>query len=161
MNCMKIKFYTLALIIFFIFLSSSLPCAADKKPVEVRQSDKCPVCGMFVAKYKNWLAEIIFIDGTYAVFDGPKDMLRYYLDMKKYNPSKTAADISNIYVTEYYSTEKMDARRVFFIYGSDVYGPMGHELVPIATETKAKEFLKDHKGSIILKFSEVTGKYLK
>lgn len=159
---MKIKFYTLILaILYFMQFSAPVPWAAEKKSFEVRQSDKCPVCGMFVAKYKSWIAEIIFTDGTYAAFDGPKDMFRYYLDLKKYNPSKTAADISNIYVTEYYSTEKADAHKVFFVQGSDVYGPMGHELVPIATETKAKEFLKDHKGKIILKFSEVTSKYLK
>jgi nitrous oxide reductase accessory protein NosL len=159
---MKIILYPVILVTLYImFPAVPFSSAADKKPVEVRQSDKCPVCGMFVAKYKNWLAEIIFTDGTYAAFDGPKDMFRYYFDVKKYHPSKTASDISNIYVTEYYSTEIMDARKVFFVQGSDVNGPMGAELVPLASEAAAKEFLKDHKGSKILKFSEVTGKYLK
>jgi copper chaperone NosL len=142
--------------IFLMFLSASWSVAADKKPVEVKKSDKCPVCGMFVARYKNWLAQIIFADGSYAVFDGPKDMFKYYLNMKKYNPAKTASDISNIFVTEYYSTGLMDARKVFFVQGSDVNGPMGAELVPLATEVAAKDFLKDHKGNRILKFNEVT-----
>lgn len=116
---------------------------------------------MFVAKYKNWLAEIIFTDGSYAVFDGPKDMFRYYFNIKKYNPAKSASDITDLYVTEYYSTELVEARKVFFVAGSDVYGPMGAELVPLATEAAAKDFLKDHKGSRILKFNEVTIEYLK
>ena len=148
-------------ILYLLFLSVPLSFAADKKPVVVKKTDKCPVCGMLVAGYKTWIAEIIFNDGTYAVFDGPKDMFRYYLNVKKYNPSKTAADISNIYVTEYYTTEMMDARKVFFVQGSDVNGPMGPELIPLTTEAAAKDFMKDHKGSRILKFSEVTGEYLK
>ena len=159
---MNIKFYPLIpVILYMLFLSATLSFAADKKPVTVKKSDKCPVCGMFVSGYKNWLAQIIFTDGTYAVFDGPKDMFRYYLDLKKYNPSKTASDISVIYITEYYSTELKDARKVFFVLGSDVNGPMGAELVPLASETAAKEFLKDHKGKKVLKFNEVTGETLK
>ena len=88
---MNKKFYPVILaILYILFLSVPLSFAADKKPVEVKKSDKCPVCGMFVAGYKNWLAEIIFTDGTYAVFDGPKDMFRYYLNVKKYNPVKNS-----------------------------------------------------------------------
>ena len=159
---MNKKYYPVILtVVYLMFLSIPMSVAADKKPVEVRKSDKCPVCGMFVSGYKNWLAEIIFTDGTYAVFDGPKDMFRYYLDLKKHNPSKTAADISAIYITEYYSTELKDARKVFFVLGSDVNGPMGAELVPLASEKAANEFLKDHKGKKILKFNEVTGETLK
>ena len=148
-------------ILCMLLLSLTLSFAADKKPVAIKKSDKCPVCGMFVSGYKNWMSEIIFADGTYAVFDGPKDMFRYYLNIKKYNPAKTASDISRIYITEYYSTEFTDAREVFFVQGSDVNGPMGAELVPIASETAAKEFLKDHKGKKVLKFNEVTGETLK
>jgi copper chaperone NosL len=148
-------------VLYVILLSMPLCSAADKKPVAVRQSDKCPVCGMFVAPYKNWLSQIIFTDGTYAVFDGPKDMFRYYLAIKKFNPAKTIADISNVYVTEYYSTELMEARKLFFVLGSDVNGPMGAELVPLASEAAAKEFMKDHKGSKILKFSEISAENLR
>ena len=159
---MNKKFYPLIMAsLCMLFLSLPLSFAADKKPVSVKKSDKCPVCGMFVSSYKNWLAEIIFTDGTYAVFDGPKDMFRYYLDIKKYNPSKTTSDISTIYITEYYSTELTDARKVFFVFGSDVNGPMGAELVPLASEKAAKEFMKDHKGKRILKFNEVNAENLK
>lgn len=139
-----------------IVLTASLSFAAERKPVEVKKTDKCQVCGMFVAKYKEWLAQVIFSDGTYAVFDGPKDMLRYYFNPAKYNPSKKQSDIQTLYVTEYYSTKLMDARKLFYVSGSDVTGPMGAELVPLESEQKAKEFMKDHNGRKILKFSEIT-----
>lgn len=148
----------IALILFFALTAISL--AAEVKPVSVKKNDKCPVCGMFVAKYTHWLAEIVFKDGTYAVFDGPKDMFKYYLNLQKYAPSKKAADVAGVYVTEYYSTSLLDAAKMFYVSGSDVYGPMGDELIPISSETDAREFIKDHNGTKILKFQEVTNELL-
>ncbi len=139
----------------FLFFSAAAP-AADRKPVEVKKSDKCQVCGMLVAGYPNWISQIIFKDGTYALFDGPKDMFKYYLNINKYNPSKKQADVDAIYVTEYYSAKLMDAKRLLFVKGSNVDGPRGFELVPVDTMEKAKEFMKDHHGKKILEFGGVT-----
>lgn len=116
---------------------------------------------MFVAKYPEWIAEIIFKDGSYAVFDGPKDMLIYYHNLGKYNSAKKTADISAIFVTEYYSTNIVPAEKVFFITGSDVNGPMGEEFIPVEKEANAKEFMKDHKGQKMLRFDEITKETLK
>ena len=40
--------------------------------------------------------------------------------------------------------------------GSDVLGPMGHELVPLADAADAAEFVRDHRGKRVLRFGEVT-----
>lgn len=141
-------------------LIASLTFAAERRPVEVKKTDKCQVCGMFVAKYKEWIAQAVFPDGTYAVFDGPKDMFRYYFNTAKYNPAKKQSDIQALYVTEYYSTKLMDARKLLYVTGSDVTGPMGAEFVPFETEQKAREFMKDHHGRKVLKFSEITAEAL-
>lgn len=156
MNRITTLFLTLILFCTFTLLSS----AADVRPVEPKKTDKCPVCGMFVAKYKHWIAEVVFKDGTYAVFDGPKDMFKYYLNLGKYAASRKPADIAGIYVTEYYAATLQDARKMYYVTGSDVLGPMGDELIPISTETGAREFIKDHKGSRIVKFPEVTNELL-
>lgn len=155
----KLRSLTVTLV-FFIFLTG-FSAAADVRPIEPKKTDKCPVCGMFVAKYTHWLAEIVFKDGSYAAFDGPKDMFKYYQNLQKYAASKKASDIAGVYVTEYYSTKLLDARKLFFVAGSDVYGPMGDEFVPLATEETAREFIKDHKGTKILKFQEVTNELLR
>jgi copper chaperone NosL len=154
----KIKPLFYSLIFFYAF--TVLSFAADVTPVNVKKDDKCPVCGMFVAKYTHWLAEVVFKDGTYAVFDGPKDMFKYYLNLQKYASSKKSADITGIYVTEYYSTKLLDARKLFFVIGSNVYGPMGDEFVPLSSEADAREFMRDHKGTQLLKFQEVTNEHL-
>ena len=111
---------------------------------------------MFVAPYPQWTAEIIFKDGTYAVFDGPKDMFKYYLNISKYNKEKTNKEITGIYVTEYYTTKTMSARDVYFVKDSDVMGPMGNELVPVKGEREAGTFMQDHQGKKMLKFGEIT-----
>jgi nitrous oxide reductase accessory protein NosL len=143
----------LAILCFVVFVAS--PAAAERKPVAPTENDKCPVCGMFVAKYPDMMAEIIFRDGTYAVFDGCKDMFRYYLNMKKYNPSKSIKDIDSIYVHEYYSLTFIDGRKAYYVVGSEIYGPMGRELIPFLKEEDASAFTKDHKGKI-LRFGNVT-----
>ena len=147
-------------IICLVVLVSSPAAAAERKPVTPAKNDKCPVCGMFVAMYPDIIAEIIFKDGTYAVFDGCKDMFRYYLNMKKYNPSKNINDIDSIYVHEYYDLKIIDGRKAYYVVGSDVYGPMGRELVPFRSEEDASAFKYDHKGKI-LSFRDITEEVVK
>jgi nitrous oxide reductase accessory protein NosL len=118
--------------------------------------DRCPVCGMFVARYGPWIASVVWKDGTVAYFDGPKDLFRYYLNVGKYRKGARPEEIGGVFVTDYYSTQAIDARQAFFVAGSDVVGPMGYELVPMKDEASAKTFLADHKGSEILRFKDVS-----
>src|SRR5512135_1038943 len=99
--------------IFIIFMMASITIphasAAAGTPVPPVSTDRCPVCGMFVSKYPAWTAEIVFTDGSYAVFDGTKDMFTYYLDIGKYSPSKKREDIASMYVMDYYAVSFIDA----------------------------------------------------
>jgi len=153
-------------LVFVFLLTLTLTLITDsyggeRKPIKPSQKDKCPVCGMFVAKYPDFLAEILFKDGSYAVFDGTKDMFKYYFNLKKYNPQKRLEDIDSIYVTDYYNLTLMDGYQTFYVTGSDVYGPMGKELIPLEKEADAKEFMKDHKGQSILRFKGITYQIIK
>jgi nitrous oxide reductase accessory protein NosL len=130
--------------------------SGDRKPIKPTPKDKCPVCGMFVAKYPDFLAEILYKDGSSAFFDGTKDMFKYYLNLKKYQPSKKISDIDSIYVTDYYHLTLIDGLSAYYVTGSDIYGPMGRELIPFEKEADAKEFMKDHQGKSVLRFKEIT-----
>jgi len=116
---------------------------------------------MFVAKYPDFLAQILFKDGSSVFFDGTKDMFKYYLNLKKYQPTRNVSDIDSIYVTNYYDLTLTDGRSAYFVLGSDVYGPMGRELIPFKKEVDANEFKKDHQGKSVLKFGEVTYEMVK
>jgi len=124
------------------------------------KKDKCPVCGVFVYKYPDWTAEIVFTDGSAEFFDGAKDLFKYYFNPMEYRPDNGERKIEAIYVMEYYNIELIDARKAFFVIGSDVYGPMGHELIPLASQEDAQRFLKDHKGKRILRFDQITSQVI-
>lgn len=118
--------------------------------------DACPVCGMFPAQYPDWVATVLFKDGHADHFDGAKDMFKYLFDMKKYASGRKREQISAIGVTDYYATEMIDARQAFYVIGSDVLGPMGHELVPHPDRYDADAFMKDHKGQKLVGFDDTT-----
>jgi nitrous oxide reductase accessory protein NosL len=147
---------------FLICLLTALSVsAADKGVVAVPANAKCPVCGMFVAKYPDWSATARFKDGTTYHYDGPKDMFKHYFDTASYTPEKQQTDIVALSVKEYYTLTSIDPRVAFFVTGSDVYGPMGSELIPFKTEKAAQAFKLDHKGKRILRFDEITRPLLK
>lgn len=127
---------------------------SSRRFVEAGKGEKCPVCGMFVAKYPDWAAQVRFTDGARLVFDGAKDLLRYLADMGRYGGTHQRGDVAAVYVTDYYSLEPIDGTTAFYVAGSDVYGPMGKELLPFAVRAEAEEFLRDHRGSRIVGFEE-------
>lgn len=138
------------LIFLFLFHLAAGPALAVE-PAAPGKKDRCPVCGMFVAPYPEWISTIVLKDGSQLFFDGSKDLFRYYLAL----PAEQAKQIESIHVTEYYSTRLMKAEELFFVLGSDVYGPMGKELIPVAGKKPAQTFLRDHQGSEILTFDQV------
>jgi len=135
--------------------------AAEYRPVTATAKDRCPVCGMFVAKYPDFLAQVIYTDGAYALFDGAKDMFKYLFNPRTYAPSRKSSDIGAIYVTDYYSLLPIDGKAAWYVLDSDVLGPMGRELIPFRSEPEAKGFMADHKGKRLLRFAEVTADVLK
>jgi len=147
--------------LLFSFLMVAIVMAADKGTTAVPAGAKCPVCGMFVAKYPDWTATARFKDGSTSYYDGPKDLFSHYVDTARYTPGKRQADIVALTVKEYYSVAMIDARSAFFVTGSDVSGPMGSELIPFSTEKDATSFKLDHKGKRILRFNEITPQIIK
>ena len=151
MTCRSITMLTL---ILTVLLSGDIRLAfAGGATPSTR--DKCPVCGMFVSKYPDWLGSIQYKGGVMVFFDGPKDLFRYLTNPKRYAPSRKADAIESILVRDYYRLRPIDARRAFYVVGSDVFGPMGKELIPFEKEDAAKEFLRDHQGKKLLRFPDV------
>ena len=145
----------LYILFILIFLTATVVFAGQRQPVRPTMKDKCSVCGMFVAKYSDFVAEILFKNGSYAVFDGAKDMFKYFFNIKKYNPMMDKENIEAIYVTDYYSLNLIDGQKAYYVLGSNIYGPMGKELIPFEKESDATVFMKDHQGKSILRFHEV------
>lgn len=107
---------------------------------------------MFVAPYPQWVAVLQMNDGHEYYFDGPRDMFIYYRGLAEYLPGATYDKVAQLFVTEYYTAGLVSASEVFFVEGSNIPGPMGMELVPVAGLEAAETFLKDHAGQKLLRF---------
>jgi nitrous oxide reductase accessory protein NosL len=114
--------------------------------------ERCPVCGMFVVKYPAWLAQVHMENGGTHFFDGVKDMMAFYFEPHKYGSDST---VTELYVTDYYSQGWIDGKKAFYVVGSDAYGPMGHEFIPLDSMPAAEAFKKDHHGKEILSFDQI------
>ena len=143
-------------VLFLILLLAGTCTPAVSAPVEkVAKKERCPVCGMFVAKYQPWIAQMVFGDGQVAMFDGCKDLLAFFFEPQKYGGDK-GVQTAEIWVKGYYTQEWLDGRKALYVVGSDVYGPMGHEFIPFQSIEAARNFKKDHHGRQIVPFAEIT-----
>lgn len=138
---------------YFIMAGQTEMLDAPKGQIKVPKEVKCPVCGMFVSKYPKWAAHIE-ADGKNYYFDGVKDMMKFYIFDADFPFNRNK--ISHIEVTDFYTLEAIDAKKAFYVIGSDVYGPMGNELIPFMTKEAAENFMHDHRGEKILHFNDIT-----
>ena len=131
--------------------------------VQVDTHEKCPVCGMFTYKYPRWAAQIFYKHNDHEhhySFDGVKDLMKFYFDPLAWGDYKAVkkGNITKILVTDYYSQKGIDGTQAYYVIGSDVYGPMGHELIPFENEADAKTFKQDHRGTKVIQFKDITEK---
>ena len=124
---MKITKTLLLIILAFLFTFTPILFANGPPTDTVTPKTRCTVCGMFVAKYHP----------------------------EQYGGHSRGA-IKHIYVKDYYSLKWLPAKDAYYVVGSDVYGPMGHEFIPFESKNGAESFLKDHHGKEILTFDKIT-----
>jgi len=145
-----------------LLMLAALAAAAGPLPaLSPAARDRCPVCGMFVAKYPDWVAQVRFLDQKTVFFDGAKDFFKYYFRLESDHPARSPSHVAAIYVTDYYTVRFVDAAAAFFVVGSDVFGPMGHELIAFANAADAGEFMRDHRGQQVLRFEAITPELLR
>ena len=141
-------------LIYFLIAGDSNTTVV-KEAIKVPKESKCPVCGMFVAKYPKWVA-LIEEQTKKHYFDGVKDMMKFYIFDVDFPYDR--AKISNIEVTDFYTLKGIKAKEAFYVIGSDIFGPMGDELIPFATKASAQNFIRDHNGEKIVLFKEISPK---
>lgn len=127
----------------------------NKNVMKVPDKAKCPVCGMFVSKYPKWAAKIVTEEHTHY-FDGVKDLMKFYFAPSKFGSTHKTEEFKEIKVTDYYTQNEIDGKKAFYVLHSNVFGPMGNELIPFETEKDANTFSKEHNGKAVLKFDDIT-----
>lgn len=155
-NCPKLKAEDQEALMGYMWGQKGGMKVTKADPIVVPKDAKCPVCGMFVAKYPKWAAYTKLNDGKKFYYDGSKDMFKFIFEAKSYHHNYTKDDFAIILVSDYYTLNKIDAKKAFFVIGASVYGPMGKELIPFSTKEDAVAFSKNYNGKQILTFNEIT-----
>ena len=128
-------------------------------PRAVPEAARCPVCGMYPARYLKWGSQIIYADGATHFFDSPADLMLFLREPARYAKDHTAAipreEIAALYVTDYGGGQWVPAREAFFVLGSSIKGPMrSPDLPAFADETAAQAFIAEQ-GGRALHFDQV------
>ena len=135
--------------------------AADLSPQYVQRSARCPVCGMYPYRTPQWTAQIVFNDQTASSFDSPLDLFRFLNNIALFDKQHKAADIGAIYVADYATKAWTDAKKAFFVLGSQARGPMNEPNLPAFATRETADAHAKAQGGKVLAFGEVTREVIK
>lgn len=118
--------------------------AARPVPAEAR----CPVCGMYPARYPRWAGQLIFKDGAALFFDSPLELFRFLHDMDRYHSGHGPEEVAQAYVTDAGNRQWVPVAEAYFVLGSRLSGPMrGPDLPAFASAEAAETFVAEQGGS--------------
>jgi nitrous oxide reductase accessory protein NosL len=122
----------------------------------IPDSARCPVCGMYPARFPRWAAQTLFKDGAAHFFDSPDDQFAFLQGMNRHDKSHTLDDVAISFVSDFETGRWIEAQQAFFVHGSSAVGPMRDADLPaFATHTSAGAFASSHGGKV-LTFQQVT-----
>jgi nitrous oxide reductase accessory protein NosL len=163
--CKPLKKKYIQAVLLYLWDVKRIKSQIKIQKIKVTKKEKCPVCGMFVYKYPKWISQIFYKTAQkefHYSFDGVKDMMKFYFapnEWGKYSLA-TKENIIKILVRDYYSQKIIDAKKAFYVVNSDIYGPMGRELIPFKNQNEAKTFKKDHKATSVIAFDDISLKLI-
>ncbi len=125
-------------------------------PRTAPQDARCPVCGMYPARYPRWAAQVVFRDGATHFFDSPVDLFGFMNGVGRHSSPYTMKDAAAQFVTDFDTGEWVAADAAFYVRGSSVLGPMRDADLPaFGSRESAEAFARNHGGKV-LAHAEVT-----
>ena len=143
------------------YAETALRPAPAQKPLDgkghmvIGPLDRCPVCGMKVAKYPRFAAAIQLENKTTYYFCSNRCMLRSWLKPDIFLASEHAK-LSKPVIQAYFSGQQLDARQVIWVSGSDIIGPMGPALIPLRDDASLTAFRQRHGGQTVFWLNNLT-----
>ena len=124
-------------------------------PRAVPADARCPVCGMYPARAREWAAQIIFSNGDTHFFDSPLTLFIYLQDPGHYSPSRRNSEITASYVSDTSDTIGTNAKWIkasdaIYVSGSNAMGPMRAGNLPaFSSKAAAQRFAGKRGGELI------------
>jgi len=116
-------------------------------------SPRCAQCGMRTDMAPAFRAGATDRQGDPVAFDSPKCLFRWLAGPRGRGATEP-------WVTAYYEQAPRPVDQVRYVVGSDVVGPMGHDLIPVAGEAAAERFRADHDGERVVAREAINGDLL-
>lgn len=129
------------------------------EPRTVPATARCPVCGMYPARYDQWAAQIHFADGQVHYFDSPVEFLTFQRDIARYGKGLRTGDIVAGFVTDYSGAGWVAAADATYVRGSRVRGPMGEDAFPAFATRDAAAALVAAQGGELLSYVELVAAF--
>jgi nitrous oxide reductase accessory protein NosL len=145
-------------LIFFLIVFFGMTNWAFSQLSEIESHKKCPLCGMYPARYPKFNCQVVFKDGSYEAFDSAIGLLVYL-----HFPDKTEIKlkpVAGIYFKDYLKGGWLEADNAFFVTGSEIRGPMGIQFVPVDSQQAANKLKKQANGKDIIHFKMINRQYL-
>jgi len=130
----------------------------DPRPIPVNA--RCPVCGMYPARFPRWAAQTLFKDGAAHFFDSPVDLFAFLHRLDRHDKNYTLDDVAVSFVKNHVSDQWIKAQQAFFVHGSSAVGPMRDADLPAFASRKAAEAFSRQHGGKVLTFAEITPKLI-
>jgi nitrous oxide reductase accessory protein NosL len=123
--------------------------------IEINESDRCPVCAMRVILYPTFAASMELHSGEKFKFCSNGCMIRSWLHPEVFlGAPKT--EIKNVWVQDYFSGRRIDGTEAYWVWGSDVRGPMGWEPVPLMSKKDLEPFKRRHGAKTVFHLKELS-----
>nr|WP_283249589.1 nitrous oxide reductase accessory protein NosL [Hydrogenophilus thiooxidans] len=131
-------------------------------PRSIPDEARCPICGMYPARYPRWAAQRIDSAGRVDFYDAPRDLVIHdqWLRQEKgiAEDRRVAAAIwLRDYCSETASWVAADA--AWFVWSPKIIGPMGRpEPAACATEQAARTLAEANSGEV-LRFADLYSRF--
>lgn len=133
----------------------------------VPQDARCPVCGMYPARFGKWAAQLIFADGGAHFFDSPIDLFMFLAEPARFDARYQAGaapdvlqEVAALYVSDHGGQGWIDARRAAFVAGSTARGPMRGPDLPAFVDVAAAQAFAARQGGKVHAFEQIDASLL-
>ncbi|MBI5250176.1 MAG: nitrous oxide reductase accessory protein NosL [Desulfomonile tiedjei] len=125
----------------------------DGKIVEpVDNKDECPVCHMYPARYPKNRCQLIDAQKAVYHFCSTQCLFAFLNDPKPFANKDVKPTM--IWVADYPSESWISAKTAYYLVGSRVQGPMGHEALAFDKNAEALSLSRQEGGNVLM-FPEV------